>query len=130
MVAPDARLWLPVFALFTLHNLEEILLDLPHWGRSFGMPVATTALDMWGYAGLIAVMSLVLFGAAFAVRRNERLTRLGLRAFLGVMMANFVMHAALSVITQSLQPGVITAVLFLPVYGWLLRRVRRAGRVA
>lgn len=115
-VAPLARWWVPVFVLFTIHNLEEIFSDLPAWGRAHAMSIPTTELDISGYAGLIVVMSMVFFVAAYVIRRNARLTRLGLLAFTGIMCGNFIMHFGVSLITSSLQPGVITAGLLTPVY--------------
>ncbi|MBU1175800.1 MAG: HXXEE domain-containing protein [Alphaproteobacteria bacterium] len=116
---PLARWWLPVFALFTLHNLEEIVFDLPRWGRDHGFDIATTRLDQAGFAVLITVLSAMLFALAFILRCNDKLTRLYLAGFLALMALNFVWHMAGSFVTGSVQPGVMTAVPLLPACIWL-----------
>ncbi len=118
-------LWLPIFVLFTLHNLEEIAFDLPAWGRAHGFDLPTTALDQSGFALVVAALSAALFTLAFALRLRPRATRATLLAFLGVMVLNFLMHIAASIRTLSVQPGVITAIVLLPVYAWLIRKVWR-----
>ena len=125
VASPPARLWLPVLALFSLHNIEEIGLDLPAWGRAHGFVLPTTALDRTGFALLIAGLTLAVIALAYALRASARFTRLALLGFLGAMALNFVQHIALSLVTTSVQPGVISAVLLMPVFGWLFLRAWR-----
>ena len=49
-----------------------------------------------------------------------------LLAFVAVMVANFVWHIGASLVTWSVQPGAISAVVLLPVFVALFLRVRRS----
>lgn len=118
-----ARLWLPILALFTIYNLEEIILDLPAWGRAQGVVIPTTQTDQFGFALVVAGLSVFVFALAYFLRRNAGQTSRLLTVFLGFMLANFVWHVGASAVTTSLQPGAISSVLLAPVYGWLLWRV-------
>ena len=120
-----ARRWIPVFALFELHNAEEIVRDLPAWGRAHMPGLTGLTLGRPGFAAVIAVLSAVLFAIAWAFRDRARATRRLQMLFLAVMMAVFVWHIAISIHTRSLQPGVVTAAVFLPLYALMLYRLRR-----
>lgn len=98
------RLWLPVFALFTLHNLEEVGLDLPAWGRAHDVVIPTTQIGQSGFTLVIAGLSAALVLLAYALRRNPSRTRMLLLAFVAVMVANFVWHIGASLVIWSVQP--------------------------
>ena len=120
-----ARLWIAIFTLFELHNAEEIVRDLPTWGRAHMPGLAGLTLGRPGFAAVIAVLSAVLFAIAWTFRNKAGATRRLQMLFLAVMLAVFVWHIAISIHTRSLQPGVVTAAAFLPVYAWMLARLRR-----
>ncbi|MCC7055626.1 MAG: HXXEE domain-containing protein [Gemmatimonadaceae bacterium] len=113
--------WVPIFTLFELHNLEELLLDMPAWGRQHLPWLRDSRLGVGTMVIAIALLSAVLFLVAWRIRQDDSRTRWLQRLFLGVMLAVFGWHIAISLWAGSLQPGVRTAVLFLPVYAWLLR---------
>ena len=120
-----ARRWIPVFALFELHNLEEILRDMPAWGRAHMPVLKGMSLGLPGFTALVVVLSVVLFAIAWAFRNNARATRRLQMLFLAFMIAVFVWHIAISLHTRSLQPDVVTAAVFLPLYALMLYRLRR-----
>ena len=122
-----ARLWIAIFALFELHNAEEIVRDLPAWGRAHMPGLTGLTLGRSGFAAVFAVLSAVLFTIAWAFRNKAGATRRLQMLFLAVMLAVFVWHIAISIHTRSLQPGVVTAAAFLPVYAWMLARLRRVA---
>ena len=49
-----ARLWIAIFALFELHNAEEIVRDLPAWGRAHMPGLTGLTLGRPGFAAVIA----------------------------------------------------------------------------
>jgi hypothetical protein len=124
---PLARRWFPLFALFVVHNLEEIVLDLPAWGR---VHIAFfNGLDMSRsvFGGVVVALCAVLFGLAYVYRRNLLTTVKLMATFLAVMLCVFLWHLGISLYTHSVQPGVITAILFIPFYAyWLVRLLSRA----
>lgn len=102
---------------------EEVLLGLPAWGRAR----PDYAMAIWSDTGfaLVAIL-LVLAAILFALwcqRRPHRWQASILRLFALVMLLNTASHLALSLVTRSLMPGLVTALLVvLPVFLWVLLR--------
>ncbi len=127
------RAWAAAMAAFLVHNVEEIVSDLPGWVAEH--PV----LPWFGWmapAGLFttAVGVLTLAVGALALYAMTTAPRWGgwaLVAFAIVMLVNAVSHIVLSVMTSTIMPGALTAtVVIVPVFAavlWaVLRRVRPA----
>lgn len=127
MSIPAARLWPPVLILFALHNAEEVLRNLPAWGR-IHMPQMMAALHALTPAGRVqfgiitVLLTFAVAGAAFASRHHPILCRRLLRAFLTVMVLNFTWHIGASLWFVSVQPGAITAALFIVPFTTAYRR--------
>jgi hypothetical protein len=117
-----ARAWAAAFAL-ALHNGEEVLLGLPAWGRSH----PDYAMAIWSDTGfalvaMLLVLAAILFGLWCQFRPHRWQAPL-LRLFAFVMLLNTGSHLALSLMTGSLMPGAVTALLVVPpVFLWILLR--------
>lgn len=124
-VSQLARWWLPIFGLFVIHNLEEILGDMPAWGREHLDFLSQTFVSPMALTAIIIVLSAILFAIAYHYRQNARMTRRLLLLFLVIMIGVFIWHITISLVTQSIQPGVLTAGVFLPIYGFMLFHIYR-----
>jgi uncharacterized membrane protein len=113
---PLARRWIPMFTLFVLHNLEEIILDLPEWGRRHFAFLNSFDMSRSVFGAAVVVLCGVLFALAYRYRKDSKTTLRLMVTFLGVMLAVFSWHFIISLYTRSVQPGVVTAVLFIPFY--------------
>lgn len=121
-----ARYWPLVFFLFALHGAEEVLLDLPGWAREQHIDIPMISFGQGTFALLLIVLAIVVFAFAFVVRRDPKLMRLYLMVFLVTMALYFVVHLLVGIFTRSMEPGMITSIMFLPVSIWLFTRVRSA----
>ena len=125
---PLARRWTLIFALFVVHNLEELVLDLPAWGRTHLAFLNNMYVSLGLFGGFVAFLCIVLFALAYGFRKSSATTRKLMVLFLAVMLGVFGWHVGISLHTGSLQPGVVTAVVFFPAYAlWLVRLVKTDG---
>lgn len=118
-----ARYWPLVFFVFVVHGAEEVLLDLPGWAREQRIDIPMISFDQGTLAVLIALLGVLVFVLAFVLRRNRRLIRIYLMTFLVIMSVYFVIHVLFGAYARSMEPGMITSILFLPVCIWLFTRV-------
>lgn len=117
-----AQAWAAAAAL-ALHNAEEVLGGLPAWGRAY----PRYSLAIWSdrtFAVLATV--LVLAAGCFALWcqcSTNRWQNRVLGLFTVVMLFNVASHLALSVMTASRMPGLLTALsVNLPVFGCIVWR--------
>ena len=108
---------------FLLHNGEEALADLPGWSEAhpqLGWMAAVMPRERF----LIAAAGLTLLVLALALAASLRPGRWSepvLQVLAWIMIVNATSHVALSLLTGSIMPGVISAVLILlPVMGWIV----------
>ncbi len=108
---------------FALHNAEELLLDLPLWVASRPQLGVIAALQGGGWfapAALALSIGAVLF-ALIAARFPHPWMGFLLRIAAVLMLANSLSHLVFSIVTASLMPGTLTAlVVVAPVSLWLL----------
>lgn len=124
---PYRRAWMAAAAAFLIHNVEETTLDLPGW--SVAHPVLTWFgwMEQPGLFSIaVGIMSLAVgCGAIYAIATGPSWSGWVLHLFAFVMLLNALGHISISLMTSSLMPGVITAVLvILPVMAgvfWVTR---------
>lgn len=127
-ITNPARLWVPVFILFTLHNLEEIIFDMPAWGCAHIAMMSALDAGRGSFTLLVLALTAGLVAIAWRFRHGAAATRWLQTAFLAVMLAVFAWHMGISLATRSLQPGAATAIVFAPIYAvWLRKLVRPQG---
>ena len=105
------RAWAAAMAAFLLHNVEEVASDLPAW-------VAAHAILPWlgwmapagWFTTAVGVLTLAMGGLAlYAMSTAPRWSGWALIVFAVLMLMNAASHVALSVMTSSAMPGVVTA---------------------
>lgn len=127
------RAWAAAMAAFLAHNVEEVVSDLPAWATAH--PVLPW-LGWMAPAGLFtaAVGAVTLAVGALALYAMTTAPRWGswaLAAFAVVMLLNAVSHIVLSVMTSTMMPGALTAmVVIVPVFAAVLWAVLRRAQPA
>ncbi len=121
-----ARYWPLVFFMFALHGAEEVLLDLPGWAREQRIDIPMISFNQGTFALVVVLVGVLVFVLAFVLRRNRKLMRLYQMVFLIGMSLYFLVHVLVGVFTRSMEPGMVTSIVFLPVSIWLFTRVRAA----
>ena len=109
------------FLAFLVHNISELVADLPLWAAARGVPVtqAQYANAMAGLTVAAGVLLLVARAQPFA-RPLQILTAV----LTGALLANVASHAVGSLVTATAMPGLWTALaLVLPSAAWLLKRL-------
>lgn len=121
-----ALLWTALVAALVLHNLEELLFDMAGWfARQPRLPGSVLYENAAQFAMALLVVTVavtVLAGIAVAVRPAWSAEVLVGLAY--ALMINAGSHLALSVVSWSLMPGVITGVVILvPLGRYVVRSV-------
>ena len=122
--------WAVALIVFAAHNLEETIAMANGWAIHH-LPRLSWTADQWPiFAAAATVLTLIVGLIAWNFwHRPERSIR-WLKIFLWIMLLNAIWHIGVSVYTQSLAPGVVTAVfLILPLYSLILHRLPQAQRV-
>ncbi len=119
--------WIVPLILFTVHNLEEVLFDLPAWGREHFEVFRGIDISVMDFAVAVMALTLALLVAAFAMRHRRETTLRMQRLFLIAISLVFCWHIGVSLWSVSLQPGVVTSVLFLPLFVALKQRVPKSA---
>lgn len=108
-------------ALF-VHNSDEILGDLPGWAAArpeLGW-MARAQAGHWFVPTAIGLVVLAAGLALWAFMAPARWMETALRLFAWVMLFNAATHLALGLMTASVMPGLISAMLVLVhVFGWI-----------
>ncbi len=122
-----AKYWIVFIAVFAVHNTEEVLRNLPEWARAHG------ALTLFSSRTEVMIAVIFLTAAAATVgytleRRSSRSSAVVLQVFCWIMAANAVGHIVGSLLYGSIMPGALSAVVMLPVFGWLATQARKLGK--
>lgn len=115
-------------AAFLAHNVEEVALDLPAWRTSHQQFAWLGWMETPGlFATAVGVLSLAVGAIAlYAMSTAPRWSRAALAVFATIMLVNAASHILLSIMTQSLMPGAVTAaVLIVPIFTGVLWAIRR-----
>lgn len=119
-----ALLWGVLVLALAVHNLEEVLLDLPRWAadRPF-LPSAALYGEQaqFGLAVLIVTGVVAVIGAIAIVRRPAWSAEV-LACLAHVLLINAATHVVVSAVSWSLMPGLVTGVLLLLPIGLLVVR--------
>ena len=119
-----SKFWVPVMAVFIVHNIGEAAGNMPKWGQehfAFLHGIGNLQLE---FAIMVTILILVLIAIAFACRKNYRLTRLLMLIFTIFMTGNCIWHTCTSLVARSPSPGLWEAlILGLPVYSYTLYRI-------
>lgn len=122
-----AWLWFVTVAVFAVHNAEEYLRDLPSWASEHAPPwiaAVHSGQDGFGLAvGLLTLAALVVAVVATVIR--PAWSAEVLVCFAIVLLVNAASHLALSVLSLSLMPGVLTSPLLVLLGGYLVLRLPR-----
>lgn len=114
------RAWYIFIGIFTLHNAEEILLNLPKWAASHqALPLTYS----WAvFTSLAVALTLIAMGAGFLLEKRQSPRSAPTLVLFSVLMGlNALSHIVLSLINQSFMPGVYTAtLLLLPGCSWIV----------
>jgi hypothetical protein len=117
--------WPLAWAAFLLHNAEEVVFGLPAWSAAHAQ-VGWIAIAMPPQRFVIAVIALSVIVTALALwgmLRPGIWPQRVLRLFAIIMLANAASHLALSLWSDSVMPGLWTALLLLvPVMGRIVVR--------
>ncbi|MCB0720300.1 MAG: HXXEE domain-containing protein [Bacteroidetes bacterium] len=116
--------WIAIIILFVIHNLEEIVFDLPEWGREHIAFLSDLSVGRFGFALVVALLVLIVSAIAWMYRSDAQRTRRLKMLFLSIMIVVFLWHIGVSLATHSIQPGVVTAAAFLPIHIIWWRRCR------
>lgn len=121
----SAKYWFTFIAIFAAHNAEEVIGNLPAWAREHG--VFDPFTDRWVFVLVVLLLTLVASATGYILeQRQSRKSAMVLQIFCWVMITNAVWHLGASVYTGSVMPGAISAVVMLPVFGWLVIRTRKS----
>ena len=121
-----SSLWLPALAVFTAHNLEELIGIYTDWPANTFSSLAWTRGHWPAFLVAIALLTAFIGIFAYKFRENVRVTKALLKLFCVIMLANVLWHVGVTVRAGSISPGTITAVLInLPFYLYLLSRLRK-----
>lgn len=122
-----ARLvWLSV-AVFTVHNLEEVIGDFSGWGQAhFAVLQHQPEALASNYDLIIIGLTLAVLLYAWVLRKNTSHLRRVLPWFASIMIVVSLWHIGVSLWAGSAQPGVWTAAfLNLPCYVVVLLRMQK-----
>lgn len=126
-----SKYWVPVFAVFIVHNIGEVAGNMPKWGQehfSFLRGVGNYQLE---FGILVTVLILVLIVIAFCFRNNYRLTRILLIVFTIFMISNCIWHTFTSVYAGAPSPGLFEALFWgLPIYSYTLYRIIKYEKIS
>ncbi|WP_022873400.1 HXXEE domain-containing protein [Nesterenkonia alba] len=113
------RLWVLFLGLLVLHNLEELVLDLPAWSRAHpGFPGLLTGSYSTFIPGVLVVTLTAAAVGSYAIRRRPRWSRTALMVATAVLGLNALSHLTFSLITQTFMPGLLTSLLAIPFAVW------------
>jgi hypothetical protein len=123
------RAWATAMTAFLVHNVEEVIGDLPSWAASQSLlPWLGWMAGSGPFVISVGVLTLAVGGIAlFAMTTAPRWSRAALVVFAVVMLGNAAGHIALSLWTSTLMPGAVTAAIVVaPVFvGVLLAAPKR-----
>lgn len=114
-----AQLWVAVFAFFLTHQTEEIFYSIGEWHTAHPNPSWTNFVSRslmvkmntrLKRTFLVFVQCLTLLAIAFVTYRSPFATQVALTIFLCIMLAAFITHITLSIVTRSSMPGLSTSV--------------------
>lgn len=117
------RYWISAIIIFALHNAEEVFRGLPDWAVEHPQFPTTLSTTSFTWATILLTLG-VGVTAYILTQKSPQWSKTFLVGFCIVMIVNMLSHITFSLLTQTLMPGVITAVvLVIPVYGWLIYQV-------
>ncbi|MDM7851275.1 HXXEE domain-containing protein [Pseudochrobactrum kiredjianiae] len=120
-------LWGVAFIAFALHNFEELWCGLPYWSaRQSSSTWMAAIMPPQRFVVSIAILTvLIMLIAVVSIWLSEKSSIIILRIFAWTMMLNATSHVIISGLTQSLMPGVVTAVCILfPVMALIILQIR------
>lgn len=119
-----ALLWCVLVLALAVHNLEEVALDLPRWAADHPfLPSAVLHGDQaqFGLAVLIVTSVVAVIGGIAIVRRPAWSGEV-LSCLAHVLLINATSHIAVSAVSWSVMPGLVTGVVLLLPIGLLVVR--------
>ena len=112
--------WAVFILVFTLHNCEEIIMNLTAWSTMYNLTLFDMNRALFITVAVLLTMASIITAIVLEYRKSPTSLRV-LRVFCWMMLFNALSHVALSIYSASYMPGVVTAVvLLIPVYCWLL----------
>lgn len=122
--------WLIATATFLIHNLEEAIAGLPAWEMVHPvLPWMNWMASGKAFLVALGVLSVgVSLTALVAACVRPGWSRIALRMLAIILLLNAASHLALSIVTRSLMPGVITALFIVfPVMLWIIWTTRTSS---
>jgi cytochrome c biogenesis protein CcdA len=119
-----SKYWIPVMAVFIVHNIGEVAGNMPKWGQEHFAFLQRVGNLQFEFSIAVTILILVLIAIAFAFRNNHKTTRLLMIIFTVFMIGNCIWHTCTSLVAWSPSPGLLEAlILGLPVYSYTLYRI-------
>lgn len=121
------KYWIVFIAIFAVHNAEEVMRNLPEWAKAHGVfdPFADRAA--FALAAMALTVAAIVAGYILE-RRKSRSSAVVLQIFCWIMIANALWHIGVSVYVGSVMPGAISALVMLPLLGWLILKTRKLAK--
>lgn len=112
----------------TLHNLEEALY-LPQWTTTVSLPLHLQPKPFYIVVSIITLLAYIITALMLCYPNKPRYRFLFI-GYAGAMWINaFVPHMIISIMTRTMMPGVITAILFvLPICTFILYKLARSWK--
>jgi hypothetical protein len=121
-----SKFWVPVIAVFIVHNIGEVAGNMPEWGREHFALLNWAGNYQLEYGILVAILISVIIIIALSFRNNHKITRRLLEIFTIVMIVNCIWHTCTSIYAGAISPGLFEAlILGLPVYSYTLYLLMR-----
>jgi len=119
-----SRYWVPVIAVFIVHNIGEVAGNMPEWGREHFPILSWAGSYQLEFGILVAILITAIIIVAVSFRNNHKITRRLLEIFTIVMIVNCIWHTWTSIYAGAISPGLLEAlILGLPVYSYTLYRL-------
>lgn len=118
------KYWTAFIIIFAIHNTEEVLNNLPEWAHAHG--VFSPFTDRATFTFIVILLTGIASIAGYILEyRKARKSATILQIFCWIMVVNSIWHVSVSLQQGSIMPGAISAVVVLPVCGWIAVRARR-----
>jgi len=126
-----SKFWVPVIAVFIVHNTGEVAGNMPQWGREHFAILSWTGNYQLEFGIGVAILVSAIIIVAVSFRNNHKITRRLLEIFTIVMIINCIWHTCTSIYAGAVSPGLLEALLLgLPVYSYTLYRIIRYEKMS
>lgn len=121
------KYWIAFIAIFAVHNAEEVMCNLPAWTKAHG--VFDPFADRATFALAVITLTVAAIVAGYILEhRKSRRSAVVLQILCWIMIANALWHIGISLYVGSVMPGAISALVMLPLLGWLILKTRKLAK--